>query len=191
MNGRYRDGQSSDTTVDGLERCVDDSYNKEDPYRHESCQFNEIEAIAAFKKVERQANAQDRRELHQGPNVRWVNVRFSEHEGHLTEHRLLLKMRSAIQSQEATITTTPSAPMDHFGSLLRPWAFGSPTRTLWGIGTRKAVLTAAKDIVVSCLGRVRDEGLPFEKDVVFRRAHGRDSAPRLWTPSESSPNAVH
>lgn len=38
-------------------------------------------------------------------------------------------------------------------------------------------MSAAKDLVVTCLGRVCEEGLPFEKDIVFRKAH--EVAPRL------------
>ncbi|OKP14285.1 hypothetical protein PENSUB_48 [Penicillium subrubescens] len=41
MNRRYSDGQSSDTNTNDRERCVDDSYDKDDPYRDEPCQFNE------------------------------------------------------------------------------------------------------------------------------------------------------
>jgi hypothetical protein len=124
--------------------------------------------------------------------VRWVNVRFSEHEGHLTGYRLLLKMRSAIHSQEATITTKPQCADGPFWVSIEVVGPVESQRVRYGgIGTREAVLSAAKDIVVAWLGRVRDEGLPFEKDVVFRKAHGRDSALRLYVPpKESSRNTV-
>lgn len=137
--------------------------------------------------MERQTNAQDRRELHQGPNVRWVNVRFSEHEGHLTGYRLLLKMQSAIQSHEATITTTPQCADEPFWvSIEVVGPVENQRGRHGGFATREAVLSAAKDIVVAWLGRVSGQGLPFEKGVVFRKVHGRDSAPRLYAPSEVS-----
>lgn len=185
---RYSDGQSSNTIVDD---SLDVSYDKEDPYRHEPCQYNEIEAIVALKNVERKANAQDRQELHQGPNVRWVNVQFAEHEGHLTGYRLLLKMRSAIQSHEATVTTKPQcADRPLWVSIEVVGPVEKQRGRCGGFGTPEAVLSAAKNIVVEWLGRVRDEGLPFEKDVVFRKVHGRDSTPRLYGLSESSRNAA-
>ena len=55
-------------------------------------------------------------------------------------------------------------------------------------GTREEVMSADKYIILSWLGRVRDKGLPLEKDVFFCRAHGQDSAPRLYAPSKSSLN---
>ncbi|OKP14284.1 hypothetical protein PENSUB_47 [Penicillium subrubescens] len=101
-------------------------------------------------------------------------------------------MRSAIQNHEATTTTTPQCADEPFWVSIKVVGPVENQRGRYGgFATREAVLSAAKDVVVEWLGRVRDEGLPFEKDVVFRRAHGRNSAPRLYALSESSRNAAH
>jgi hypothetical protein len=149
INGRCSDARSSNTTVDDLEKCGDDSYNKEDPYQHEPYQYDEVKAIAALKAVEREANARDKQELHQGHNVRWVNVKLSEHEGHLTGYRLLLKIRSAIHGHEATITTKPQCADEPFWVSIEVSGPVDNQRGRYGdFGTWEAVLSAAKDIDV-------------------------------------------
>ncbi|KAJ5444283.1 uncharacterized protein N7458_008155 [Penicillium daleae] len=187
MSRNHSDDQLSNITIHETEVGLDDSNEKEDIYQHGPCQYNEMKAMAAVKEVETQTNTRDRQELYQGPNVRWVNVRFSEHEGHLTGYRLLLKMRSAIQSQEATITMKPQCADGPFWVSIEVVGPAENARSRYGgFENRWAVLSAAKDIVVAWLGRVRDEGLPFEKDVVFRKVHCRNSTLRLYAPPKES-----
>ncbi|KAJ5364010.1 uncharacterized protein N7496_009723 [Penicillium cataractarum] len=182
------DSQLSDTAIVETGSYMDKSYDEQDPYQHEPCQYNEVEAMAVAREMERKVDARDRQELHQGPNVRWVNVRFSEHEGHLTGYRLLLKMKSAIQSQEATITMEPQCAGGPFWVSIEVVGLTENERASYGgFGSRGALLSAAKDIVVAWLGRVHDEGLPFEKDVVFRKVHGQESTLRLNSPPKKSP----
>lgn len=186
----YGDDQSNDTTIDSAERYVEDPYDDEDTHQHEPCQYKERNAVAAAERAERETNVRDRQELHQGPNVRWVNVRFSEHDGHLTGYRLLLKMRSAIQSQDATVTMKPQCADGPFWVSIEVVGPGGDRWARYGgFEGREAVLTAAKDIVATWLRRVREEGLPFEKDIVFRKAHGRTSTPCLRAPLDESPRS--
>lgn len=146
--------------------------------------------MAAAARAERETNVRNRQELRQGPNVRWVNVRLSEHDGHLTGYRLLLKMQSAIQNQEATITMKPQCTDRPFWiSIEVVGRAGDRWARYDGFDSRGTVLSAAKDIAVTWLGLVREEGLPVQKDIAFRKAHGRPSTPCLHVPSEQSPRS--
>lgn len=99
-----------------------------------------------------------------------MNVRFSEHEGHLAGYRLLLKMKSAIQSQEATITMNPQCAGGPFWVSNEVVGPAEKERASYGgFGSRGAVLSAAEDIVVAWLGRVHDRGLPLRKMLFFER----------------------